>query len=64
MENALLVHEKSRNENNQPIFCFISLIFFNTRLFFSWQVGGVWVEWGELSPEEKSGTKARNAFSF
>lgn len=38
--------------------------FFNSRFFFSRQVGGVWFEWGEFSPEEKSGAKTRSSFAF
>lgn len=27
-------------------------------------MGGVWFEWGEFSPEEKSGAKTRSSFAF
>lgn len=44
MANALPENEKpSRNENNQPMFCFTSLIFFLTPDFFlgRWEVFGL-----------------------
>lgn len=66
MANALLENEKSScNENNTPMFCFISLIFFvlTPDLFFL-AGGRCWFEWEEFSPEEISGAKARSPFAF
>jgi hypothetical protein len=39
-------------------------LYFNTRFFFSWQVGGVWFEWEEYNPEENSRAKGRSSLAF
>lgn len=38
--------------------------YFNTRFFFSWQVGGVWFEWKEYSPEIRNHNQKLICFLF